>query len=88
MAQGLGIGFSKAMAQVSGDIQSAIPTDFDLNASVSGSTTGRMSGGSSQGGGFMLHIENFVNNTEKDIQQLAYEFEFYRQQAATARGNA
>lgn len=88
MAQGLGLGFGKAMEQVSGDIQNAIPTNFDLNTSVNMGTVGRSSGFSSQSSGFMLHIENFVNNTEKDIQQLAYEFEFYRQQAAMARGNA
>lgn len=88
MAQGLGLGFGKAMSQVSSDIHAAIPTNFDLNTSVNMGTAGRSSGSNTQGSGFMLHIENFVNNTEKDIQQLAYEFEFYRQQAAMARGNA
>ena len=90
MAQGLGLGFGSAMDKVSSDMQNAIPTNFDLNTSVNVGATSRSSGGGLLGGGsgFMLHIENFVNNTEKDIQQLAYEFEFYRQQAAMARGNA
>ncbi len=87
MAQGLGIGFSKAMDQVSGDIQAAIPTNFDLNTSVNANSIG---GAAKRNGigvsGFTLHIENFVNNTEKDIQQLAYEFEFYRQRTALATG--
>lgn len=88
MAQGLGQGFSRAMNNISADMQAAIPTSFNLspavnmNASLSG-----FSSNSSASGGFTLHIENFVNNTEKDVQRLAYEFEFYRQQAAAARGN-
>lgn len=87
MAQGLGIGFSKAMDQVSGDIQAAIPTNFDLNTSVNANAIGGAAKGNGIGvSGFTLHIENFVNNTEKDIERLAYEFEFYRQRAALATG--
>ncbi|PPK44959.1 phage tail tape measure protein [Clostridium algidicarnis] len=37
-------------------------------------------------GGLSLHIENFINNTDKDIEQLAYELEFYRQRAVMGRG--
>ncbi|SKA84999.1 phage tail tape measure protein, TP901 family, core region [Clostridium sp. USBA 49] len=40
------------------------------------------------GGGLTLHIENFINNTEKDIEQLAYELEFYRQRVSMGRGGA
>ncbi|MBU5455252.1 phage tail tape measure protein [Caproiciproducens sp. MSJ-32] len=40
------------------------------------------------GSGLTLHIENFINNTEKDIEQLAYELEFYRQRVAMGRGGA
>ena len=40
----------------------------------------------SAGGGLTLHIENFINNTTKDIEQLAYELEFYRQRAVMGRG--
>ena len=89
MAQGLGQGFSKAMDDISADMQAAVPTSFNLSPAVNlnGSSNGS-SGNSPVGGGFTLHIENFVNNSEKDIQRLAYEFEFYRQQAAAARGNA
>nr|DAQ27808.1 MAG TPA: tail tape measure protein [Caudoviricetes sp.] len=88
MAQGLGQGFSKAMDDISADMQAAIPTSFNLSPAVNMNTA--LSGSSSNSpasGGFTLHIENFVNNTEKDIERLAYEFEFYRQQAAAARGN-
>ena len=89
MAQGLGQGFSKAMNDVSADMQNSIPTNFNLNPALSlNNSTGGMGGSFPANSGFTLHIENFVNNTEKDIQRLAYEFEFYRQQAAAARGNA
>lgn len=36
--------------------------------------------------GLTLHIENFINNTDKDIEQLAYELEFYRQRIAMGKG--
>ncbi|WP_294180979.1 phage tail tape measure protein [uncultured Clostridium sp.] len=36
--------------------------------------------------GFTLHIENFINNTDKDIEQLAYELEFYRQKISMGKG--
>lgn len=35
-----------------------------------------------------IHIENFNNSTDKDIEQLAYELEFYRQRVAMGRGGA
>lgn len=37
-------------------------------------------------GGLNITIENFINNTEKDIEQLAYELEFYRQRISMGRG--
>ncbi|WP_082023831.1 hypothetical protein [Clostridium polynesiense] len=42
--------------------------------------------GNKGNGGLTIKIENFINNTEKDIEQLAYELEFYRQRVATGRG--
>lgn len=41
---------------------------------------------SNGGNGLTLHIENFVNNTGKDIEQLAYELEFYRQKISMGKG--
>lgn len=40
------------------------------------------------GSGLTLHIENFINNSDKDIEQLAYELEFYRQRVSMGRGGA
>ena len=45
-------------------------------------------GSNSSGGGLALHIENFINNSDKDIEQLAYELEFYRQRVSMGRGGA
>jgi len=36
--------------------------------------------------GITLHIENFINNTDKDIEQLAYELEFYRKRISMGKG--
>lgn len=47
---------------------------------VSGSTNEK------NDGGLNITIENFINNTEKDIEQLAYELEFYRQRISMGRG--
>lgn len=44
--------------------------------------------GSNSGGGLALHIENFINNSDKDIEQLAYELEFYRQRVSMGKGGA
>ncbi|MPN57313.1 hypothetical protein SDC9_205007 [bioreactor metagenome] len=44
--------------------------------------------GTGNSGGVTLHIETFINNTNKDIEQLAYELEFYRQRVSMGRGGA
>lgn len=44
--------------------------------------------GNNSSSGITLQIENFINNTDKDIEQLAYELEFYRQRVAMGRGGA
>lgn len=36
--------------------------------------------------GITLYIENFINNTDKDIEQIAYELEFYRQRVSLGKG--
>ena len=66
---GVGIGFEKAMQSVKDDMAQAIPTDFDLSASVHSSITPGITGGIS----LTLNIENFNNNTLQDIRQLAEE---------------
>ncbi|GHU55438.1 hypothetical protein FACS1894132_11560 [Clostridia bacterium] len=89
MALGLGEGFEKSMKNVEKDIQSAVPTDFDIQANVNSavSMVGNMTV-PSQSGGLTLAITNFYNNRAQDIEQLAYELEFYRQRVNFATGRA
>ncbi|TDT63782.1 phage tail protein [Fonticella tunisiensis] len=88
MGEGIGIGFDKAMNTVVQDMQKAIPTEFEIDAGLKTGASGITGKSDVNGNGFILHIENFYNNTEKDIEQLAYEFEFYRQRLSFARGGA
>ncbi|ADI00478.1 phage tail tape measure protein [Salisediminibacterium selenitireducens] len=49
--------------------------------------TSRMMNGENQANqGLSISIEQFVNNSDKDIEQLAYELEFYRQRMTQGRG--
>ncbi len=40
----------------------------------------------STGGDFTLKIDTFINNRKQDIEELAYELEFYRQRMALGKG--
>ena len=83
MGEGIGIGFDKSMNTVVQDMQKAIPAEFEINSKLKAGPSDIVAGN-----GFTLHIENFYNNTEKDIERLAYEFEFYRKRLSLARGGA
>lgn len=48
----------------------------------------KVKGTANQSGGLILHIENFINNSDKDIEQLAYELEFYKQRVSMAKGGS
>lgn len=85
MGAGIGVGFVKAMDTVSKDIEKAIPTDFETNTNIN-VMNGFQSLKNTASTGFTLIIENFNNNTSKDIEQLAYELEFYRQRLSFAKG--
>ena len=69
---GIGVGFEKIMKTVKEDMAEAIPTDFDLSATVSAGASMPVSG--SYGGiTLQLNIENFNNNSIEDIKTLAEE---------------
>ncbi len=71
MAQGLGVGFDKAMNQVSEDIQAAVPTDFDIQSNVNVGTNGIVTG---QGGyGSLITIEQMIVRSEDDIRKVSQE---------------
>lgn len=86
MGEGIGVGFEKAMSGVEKDMLNAIPTEFNVGADVnmSGKNMSVMRNNTSQP--FVLSIQNFYNNRKQDIEELAYELEFYRQRVAGARG--
>ena len=69
---GIGVGFEKVMKSVKEDMADAIPTDFDLSASVSAGAslpTSENMGGVT----IALNIENFNNNSLQDVKNLAEE---------------
>ncbi len=88
MGEGVGVGFVDAMNNVERDMQKAIPTTFDVNTSLNTVNTSETNsfGGGSSNQPFTLKIENFINNRSQDVEQLAYELEFYRQRVSFAKG--
>lgn len=89
---GLADGINKNKQVVSQAIK-GLSLDMSVNTKLATITT-QNSNQSSQSkdlnnsNGITLKIENFINNTEKDIEQLAYELEFYRQKIAMGKGGA
>ena len=86
-------GIMATMNSLGSQMTNAIPSDFSAN--VKGSVTSSMAGNtgvintsdtSSNTNPLQVSIQNFYNNREQDIEQLAYELEFYRQRVAFARG--
>lgn len=90
MGEGIGVGFEDAMNGVENDMKKAIPTSFDVDTTITGlsNKSSMASGQKAQGSPLMVTIQNFFNNREQDIEQLAYELEFYRQRVAYAKGGA
>lgn len=96
--QGLANGINKNKSLVSNSIKGlaedmkvgvGIDASLASNSRVSSIPSGKSgSPSSSIGSGLSLVIENFVNNSDKDIEQLAYQLEFYRKQLATGTGGA
>ncbi|ABZ85478.1 conserved hypothetical protein [Heliomicrobium modesticaldum Ice1] len=85
MGEGVGVGFERAMAQVSDDMQNAIPTRFDLpgvniNAGVSGTT------GSIPPSGPLITIQQMVVRSEDDIRRISQELYNLMQTGSRAQG--
>ncbi|CAH0435508.1 phage tail tape measure protein [Clostridium neonatale] len=87
---GLADGINKSKSVVTDAINKL---SLDMNVSTSLQNTSAPNNGNSRQSkesnspnGFIIKIENFINNTEKDIEQLAYELEFYRQRITIGRG--
>jgi phage-related protein len=73
LALGLGEGFESAMKDVSKDMQNAVPTDFDIDANLTGQMRKSVDTQGVSGFSLTLHIGNFYNNTAQDLRQLADE---------------
>ena len=74
MALGLGEGFTKSMLAVNKDIANAIPTDFDIEPTINGSSPQKaLTDGKPENNRqivFMLNIENFYNQNKQDLDEI------------------
>ena len=92
LALGVGDGFTASMKNVSRQMQNAIPTSFETDLNVKASSTketlGINTGNPSQAvrNETIIHIENFVNNRQQDVQAFAQELEFYLRRNSFALG--
>lgn len=89
LALGIEEGFNDQMKYVSEEMAKSIPASFttSINGEISGNGQSSKQTGTGNGS-IMLNIERFYNNRKQDIQSLAEELEFYRLQAAAAKGDA
>lgn len=83
LAEGIGVGFTKEMDKVTEDMQEALPTSFDVNTDIVSKpvlTQPKLGGNI-----LKLHIENFYNNTQDDVQKLGRSLysEIFREKVAT-----
>lgn len=84
MAQGIGVGFDKAMGKVSEDIQDAIPTDFDVDSNVNLNSGGGFSSGIA--GGPLVTVQQMIVRSEDDIRKVSQELYNLMQTGSRAQG--
>ena len=82
MAQGVGVGFTGRMKDVTSDIASALPTGNNLVPAMAGANNSR----SYSYGNINLYIDKVNNGNHRDAEILAKELEFYRRQQTGGRG--
>ena len=82
MAQGVGVGFTGRMKDVTSDIASALPTGNNLVPAMAGANNSR----SYSYGDINLFIDRVDNGNGRSIETLARELEFYRRQQTGGRG--
>ena len=91
LALGVGEGFSGSMKDISKQMQSAIPTDFNVEPNLSmvynsNLTQPQVDNPNFAYSGITVNIENFVNNRAQDVQAFAQELEFYSRRSSFALG--
>lgn len=84
MAEGLGEGFDRTMNKVSGDIQDAIPTDFDINSRVNVNGTGGLA--PSMNTGPLVTVQQMIVRSEDDIRKVSQELYNLMQTGSRAQG--
>lgn len=78
LALGIGLGFTDEMGSVVSNMTRALPKTLETDMSLKGIGGAPVQGaasnqGSGQGGGIVIHIAQFINNTDKDLEALAEE---------------
>lgn len=84
MAEGLGVGFEKAMAQVGEDMQNAIPTTFEapgININTAANGTAADSSGFA-----LITIQQMIVRSEDDIRRISQELYNLMQTGSRAQG--
>ncbi len=84
LAKGIGTGFEKEMPELLSDVNGAMS---NLNSEVQASVNPTINP-TANSNPLILNIDKFINNTQKDIQALAEELEFYRKNSSLAKGGA
>ena len=84
-AEGMASDIDGVMNDLAHDMQTALPTDFDVNGNIRSSVSG-VRGGTASGISIALNIENFHNYSAEDIRQLTNEVMETASQFAMRKG--
>ena len=86
LAKGIGVGFTNEMDKVTEDMQKALPTTFDVNTNIVSKSSLTQSIGGIGSNVVEVHIQNFYNNTQEDVQKFgrALYNEIFRDKVAKA----
>jgi phage-related protein len=86
MGQGIGVGFERAMDEVSDDMQNAIPTAFDTPGINMGDVTGSHGGLTVSGMPSLINIQQMIVRSEDDIRRISQELYNLMQTGSRAQG--
>ena len=77
------------MNKLAQDMQTAIPTDYQLNANANANVTGGMTGASftaAAGGGPLVMVQQMIVRSEDDIRRISQELYNLMQVGSRAQG--
>ena len=84
-AEGMAKDIDGVMTDLAHDMQTALPTDFDVSGNIR-SSVGGIPGGTASGLSLVLNITNFNNYSAEDIRQLTNEVMETASQFAMRKG--